>query len=129
VSDIPEKSFAGEGAYYIGVADKEALAKTVFTIIYREGKNGYACIKRCAIEGWIMNKEYRLVPDDAKTLHIDTRAKFAFTVHYKAKPRIRILEESFKAESYEVKGLKTLGVRLSGKEAVSVTLAKKAKGE
>jgi topoisomerase-4 subunit A len=124
VGDIPEKSFAGEGAYYIGVADKEALSKTVFTIIYREGKNGCACIKRCIIEGWIMNKEYRLVPEDAKTLHIDTRAKFAFTVHYKAKPRLRVLEESFKAERYEVKGLKTLGVRLSQKEAVSITLDK-----
>jgi topoisomerase-4 subunit A len=132
VGDIPEKSFAGEGAYYIGVADKEALAKTVFTVMYREGKNGCACIKRCVIEGWIMNKEYRLVPEDAKTLHIDTRAKFAFTVHYKAKPRLRVLEETFRAERYEVKGLKAQGVRLSPKEAASVTLErneKKGKGE
>jgi topoisomerase-4 subunit A len=129
VSDIPEKTFAGEGASYIGVADKEALSKTVFTIIYREGKNGYPCIKRCVIEGWIMNKEYRLVPDDAGVLLIDTRPKFAFVVHYKPKPRLRVLEETFKAERYEVKGLKTLGARLANKEVKSVTLEKKGKGE
>ncbi|MDR1470276.1 MAG: DNA topoisomerase IV subunit A [Spirochaetaceae bacterium] len=128
VSDIPEKAFAGEGAFYIGIADKEALAKTVFTIIYREGKNGYPCIKRCVIEGWIMNKEYRLVPENAAVLLIDTRSKFAFVVHYKPKPRLKVLEETFKAERYEVKGLKALGVRLSNKEVKSVMPEKKGRG-
>ncbi|MDR0638397.1 MAG: DNA topoisomerase IV subunit A [Spirochaetaceae bacterium] len=129
VSDIPEKVFAGEGASYIGVADKEALSKTIFTVVYREGKNGYSCIKRCVIEGWIMNKEYRLVPEDAAVLFIDTRPKFAFVVRYKPKPRLRVLHETFKAERYEVKGLKALGVRLSNKEVKSVVLEKKGRGE
>ena len=116
VADIPEKAFVGPGAWWIDVADKEILSKTVFTIIYKEAKTGYPCIKRCIIEGWIMNKEYSLVPKGAEVLLMDTRGKFTFTLHYKPKPRLKILKESFKAQDFYIRGHKTGGVRLAAKE-------------
>jgi topoisomerase-4 subunit A len=122
VTDLPDKSFVGSGAWWIGVADKEALADTVFTIIYKEAETGYPCIKRCVIEGWIMNKDYSLAPEGAVVLHIDTRPKFTFTVRYKPKPRLKVLQETFKAQDYLVKGLKAGGVRLAAKETASVAL-------
>jgi len=120
VCDLPEKSFVGPDAWWIGVADKEELSKIIFTIIYKEAETGYACIKRCIIDGWIMNKDYSLVPEGAKVLHIDTRPKFAFNIHYVPKPRLRSLKESFKVTDYNVRGLKAGGVRLAPKEAKSV---------
>jgi topoisomerase-4 subunit A len=120
VADLSEKSFVGPGAWWIGVADKEALADKVFTVIYKEGKTGYPCIKRCVIEGWIMNKDYSLVPEDAVVLHVDTRPKFSFTVNYAPKPRLKVLKETFKAQDYNVRGLKAGGVRLASKEVKSV---------
>ena len=122
VTDIPEKAFIGPGAWWIDVADKEVLSKTVFTIIYKEAKTGFPCIKRCNIEGWIMNKDYSLVPQGADVLHVDTRPKFSFTVHYKPKPRLKILKENFKAQDYNVRGHKTGGVRLAAREAASIEL-------
>jgi topoisomerase-4 subunit A len=116
VTDLPEKAFVGPGAWWIGVADKEALASIVFTIIYKEADAGHPCIKRCVIEGWIMNKDYSLVPEGAQVLHIDTREKFVFTLHYVPKPRLKILTETFKAQNYAVRGLKAGGIRLSSKE-------------
>jgi topoisomerase-4 subunit A len=116
VADISEKSFIGPGAWYIAVADKEALVNTVFTIIYKEAGAGLPYIKRCVIEGWIMNKDYSLVPEGAVVLHFDTRPKFSFTAVYKPKPRLKVLQEIFKAQNYAVKGLKANGVRLSNKE-------------
>ncbi|GAB6393336.1 MAG: DNA topoisomerase IV subunit A [Treponematales bacterium] len=118
VADLPEKAFVGPGAWWIGAADKEALARTVFTLIYKEPGTGYPCIKRCVIEGWIMNKEYALVPDGAEVLYADTRDKFSFTVHYAPKPRLKVTKETFKAQDYLVKGLKAGGVRLAAKEAL-----------
>ena len=118
VADIPEKAFVGQGAW-IGLADKEALKHTVFTIVYKEAKTGYACIKRCIIEGWIMNKEYSLVPDGAEVLLVAASAerdKLAFTLHYKPKPRLKVTKETFKAEDYSVRGLKAGGIRLASKE-------------
>ena len=116
VSDLPEKTFVGPGAWWIGVADKEVLGNTVFTIVYKERKTGYACIKRCIIEGWIMNKEYSLVPEGADLLLVETKEKFSFTIHYKPKPRLKVTKESFRAQDYNIRGLKAGGIRLAAKE-------------
>jgi topoisomerase-4 subunit A len=121
VTDIPEKVFVGQGAY-VAVADKEALSKTVFTIVYKEAKSGYPCIKRCVIEGWIMNKDYSLIPDGAQMLFMDTREKFTFTVHYAPKPRLKVTKETFKAEDYNVRGLKAGGIRLAAKEVLKAEI-------
>jgi len=117
VMDLPDKGFVGADAWWIGVADKEELSKTIFTVIYKEKETGFPCIKRCIIEGWIINKDYFLVPDGAVVLHIDTRAKFTFTVNYTPKPRLKVLSEDFKAQNYNVRGLKAGGIRLSAKIA------------
>ncbi|MDR1909949.1 MAG: DNA topoisomerase IV subunit A [Spirochaetaceae bacterium] len=121
VADLPEKTFVGPGAWYIARADKEALAGLVFTAIYRDAA-GHSCIKRCRIEGWIMNKEYSLVPTGAAVLHVDTRPKFSFTAVYKPKPRLKVLEETFKAQNFAVKSLKANGTRLSTKEITGVKI-------
>ncbi|MDR2078629.1 MAG: DNA topoisomerase IV subunit A [Treponema sp.] len=120
VTDLPEKVFVGTNAWWISVADKELLSATVFTVIYKDAKNGYPFIKRCIIEGWIMNKDYSLVPDDAVVLHIDTRQKFTFTLNYIPKPRLKVLTENFKAHNYAVRGLKAGGIRLSSKEVKKI---------
>jgi len=67
-----------------------------------------------------MNKDYFLVPDGAQVLHIETRPKFAFTVKYVPKPRLKVLSEDFKAQDYNVRGLKAGGIRLANKEAAKV---------
>ncbi|MDR0669389.1 MAG: DNA topoisomerase IV subunit A [Treponema sp.] len=122
VTNLPEKTFVGPGAWWIGVADKEALSSIVFTVIYRDKEKSYPYVKRCVIEGWIMNKEYSLVPEGAEVLHIDTRDKFNFTVRYEPKPRLKVLSEVFKAQDYPIRGLKAGGIKLSGKEAAGVSV-------
>ncbi|MDR2701243.1 MAG: DNA topoisomerase IV subunit A [Spirochaetaceae bacterium] len=120
VTDIPEKAFIGPKAVYIGEANKETIAPLIFTLIYAEPKTGYPCIKRFQIEGWIMNKDYALLPDGCTVLHGDTRAKFTFSVKYKPKPRLKVFAETFKVQDYNVKGIKAGGVRLAAKEALAV---------
>lgn len=122
VMDLPEKVFVGKDAWWCAVADKEALANVVFTVIYREAGTAFPCIKRCKIEGWIMNKDYSIAPEDAEILHIDVRDKFTLTIHYEPKPRVRILKETFKAQDYLVKGLKAGGVRLASRKAVKIEI-------
>jgi topoisomerase-4 subunit A len=122
VGDISEKTFIGPHAWWIGVADKEAIANMVFTLIYKEPETGYPYIKRCVIEGWIMNKEYALVPKEATVLHVDTRETFSFTVYYIPKPRIKITKEQFKAQDYLVKGLKAGGIKLADRAVERIEL-------
>jgi|UniRef100_A0A7C3E4H3 topoisomerase-4 subunit A len=120
VMDLPEKVFVGEHAWWIGIADKEALSKTVFSVVYKEAETGYPYIKRCVIEGWIMNKEYSLVPEGAQVLHVDTRDKGSLVVTYVPKPRLKVTKETIKLQDYLVKGLKAGGVRIAAKEADKV---------
>jgi topoisomerase-4 subunit A len=122
VTDIPDKAFIGPNAWFIGLADKDAIKAITFTLIYKEAKSGCPCIKRFTIEGWIMNKDYALLGDGCEVLHGDTRAKFSFTVKYKPRPRLKVLSETFKAHDYGVKGIKAGGVRLSNKEAEGIEL-------
>ena len=121
VTDLPEKLFVGADAWWIGAADKEELSKTVFSIIYREKETGFTYIKRCIIEGWIIGKDYFLVPDGAAVLHVDTRAKFTFSVKYVPKPRLKVLVEEFRAQDYSVRGLKAGGIRISNKQVARVS--------
>jgi topoisomerase-4 subunit A len=122
VMDLPEKTFVGADAWWIGVADKDILAKTIFSVIYKEKDTGFPYIKRCVIEGWIINKDYFLVPDGAQVLNIDTRPKFTFSVKYAPKPRLKVLSENFKVQDYNVRGIKAGGIRLSAKEAEAVEI-------
>jgi len=127
VCDVPEKLFVDTGMWYCGLADKEELSKVLFTIIYRDPKTKYAYIKRCRIEQFILNRDYMIVPDGMQIAHIDTREKFSFVLKYVPKPRLKILEEKFKAGDYEEKGLKAQGVRLAVKEVKGLTLEKETK--
>ncbi|ULQ59578.1 DNA topoisomerase IV subunit A [Brucepastera parasyntrophica] len=125
VMDVPEKLFVDKGMWYVGFSEKEFLSKQLFTIIYKDGKTGYPCIKRCRIEGYILNRDYLIVPDDATVLLINTQPKFQFTVTYEPKPRVKTTEQTFKAQDYAEKGLKALGVRLNNRIAVSAAIAEK----
>ena len=120
VTDVPQKMFVDKGMWFCQIAEKEKINPVLFTVIFRDPKTKYAFIKRCRIASWIMNRDYFMAPDGMEVLHIDTREKFTFTLYYEKKPRVKVLEEQFKAQNFEEKGLKTLGVRLAAREVESV---------
>ncbi len=120
VMDVPDKIFVDKGMWYCGFSDKDQLSKILFTVIYKDAKTGYPCIKRCRIEGFILNRDYQLVPEGSTALYVGIREKFAFTVKYEPKARLKTLEQTFKAQDYNEKGLKALGVRLAPRTVKSV---------
>ncbi len=124
VMDVPDKMFVDKGMLYCGLADKENLSNTIFTVIYKNNDNGFPFIKRCKIEKFILNKGYSIVPDDAKILKLTTEENLAVEVDYKPKPRVRVLQDKFKIKDFLVKGVKAAGVRLSNKEVKSARFVK-----
>ena len=123
VMDAPEKLFVDRGMLYCGFADQETNDSTVFTVIYKNEK-GYPFIKRCRIQKFILNKGYSIVPEQCTPLKISTGEDGFVTINYKPKPRVRILQETFKVSDYIIKGVKARGVRLAGREVRSVKLVK-----
>lgn len=129
VTDSTEKIFVGPGMYWCGLADKESLSKILFTVIYRDPDTKFVFIKRTRVEGYIMNRDYFFAPDGKETLHVDTRKNFKFTLRYVKKARVKVLEETFRAQNFPEKGLKAQGVRLSTKECEGVTVEENAAGD
>ncbi|MBN1617110.1 MAG: DNA topoisomerase IV subunit A [Spirochaetales bacterium] len=119
VMDVPERIFVDKGMLYCGFSDKEALAKILFTLIYRDPKTGYPYIKRCRIGGCILNRDYFLVPAGAEVLYAGTKEKASVTVYYEPKARLKTKEQTFKIHDYPEKGLKAQGVRLAPRAAAS----------
>ena len=119
VINVPEKLFVDKGMLYCGFADQETCAQTVFTIVYKNEK-GYAHIKRCRIEKFILSKGYSIIPDNCTVLKATTLEDISLTINYKPKPRLRVLQQSFSVSDYIIKGVKAQGVRLANKEVKSV---------
>ena len=120
VTDSPQKVFVGPGMFWCGLADKESLSKVLFTVIYRDPGTKYVFVKRCRVEGYIMNRDYFFAPDGKEVLHVDTRKNFTFTLHYAKKARLKKLDENFKASAFPTKGLKAQGTRAAPKEVESI---------
>lgn len=120
VSPTPDKLFVGPQLRYCGFADKEALSKVIFTILYRDPATQFVYIKRCKIDGYIMNRDYFFAPDGMEILHIDTRKNFTFQLNYVKKGKMKITSEKFKSGEYEEKSLKAKGTRVSNKEVQTV---------
>jgi len=46
------------------------------------------------------------------------------TINYKPKPRLRVLQETFRVSDYTIKGVKARGVRLASREVKSARFVK-----
>jgi topoisomerase-4 subunit A len=119
VSNVVDKTFVDKGMLYCGFADKDTLANTVFTMVFRNDETGYPYIKRCRIEQFILNKGYSIVPERCTPLKLTTNQHVELLVEYKPGPRIRVLEEKFAISDYLIKGAKSGGVRLAAREIKS----------
>jgi topoisomerase-4 subunit A len=59
ITKIQEKAFLGKNLLYVNVFRKNDT-RTIYNVIYRDGKNGAIMMKRCAITGITRDKEYNL---------------------------------------------------------------------
>ena len=118
VVDAPDKLFIGKGMLFCGFPDKEQT----FNVVFRD-KKGATKIKRCKIEGFILNRAYELVPDDGVLLKFTVDNDAILQLEYKPAPRLRVLEEQFAIGDYPIQGVKANGVQLSKKVVKSVRMA------
>ncbi|MBD3321750.1 MAG: DNA topoisomerase IV subunit A [Chitinivibrionales bacterium] len=126
ICDVPDKIFVDKGMLYCGFMDKETASNTVFNVIYKDKKTGAPYFKRCKIEKYILNKGYSIVPENGVPIKLTTDSTLTIAMEYKPKPRVRVLNETFKISDFLVKGVKASGVRLANRELKS---AKFVKGE
>jgi topoisomerase-4 subunit A len=124
VVNAPDKLFVDKGMLYCGLADKDEMAERVFSILYKNKETGFAHLKRCKIEKFILDKSYELTPEGCQLMKLTLKENAGIELTYKPKPRLKVLNESFKVSDYLVKGVKASGVRLSAKEIKNAKFVK-----
>ena len=117
VVKVAEKVFIGQGIIHIGVFQKND-DRTVYNMIYRDGKNGKNFVKRFSVVGVMREKEYTITKGtpDSKVLYFTANPNGeAEIVHVdlRPKPRLRKLAFDFEFSSLVIKGKSAIGVILT----------------
>jgi len=126
---ISEKMFAGKNILYLNVF-KRNDSRTIYNVIYREGKTGANFIKRFPVTGITRDKEYDLTTGKAgsRILYFSANPNGeAETVKIilKPKPRQKILLFDKDFSSIQIKGRNAKGITLTKAEVHKISLKQK----
>ena len=66
ITKVSDKAFFAKNIYYIGVF-KRNDERTIYNVLYRDGRTGPLMMKRCAIKGITRDREYDITKGTAKS--------------------------------------------------------------
>ena len=127
VTKVEDKVFAGKSIIHIAVFKKND-SRTIYNIIYQDGKTGKAMMKRCAITGITRDKEYNITKNNknSKILYLSANPNGeaeVIKVFLKPKPRLRIQTLEMDFGELTIKGRDAIGNILT-KHAVQKVVMK-----
>jgi topoisomerase-4 subunit A len=113
VSRVAEKFFVGQNILHIGLFKKNDL-RTVYNMIYRDGKNGKIMVKRFHITGVTRDKEYQLTrgTPGSKVIYFTANPNGEaeiVKVDLKPKPRLKKTSFDFDFTDVSIKGRSSMG--------------------
>jgi topoisomerase-4 subunit A len=128
IINVADKVFVGHDLYWFGTVHE----KTIYNMIYKDGKSGLSNVKRFKTPKFILGKEYRFFPE-----HKQSRIQFlkpgeGVRVRVELSPSKRAKTNSLRVEMDEflIKGAAALGKRLSPRNVRRIVeLADKVTGE
>ncbi|MFC2113544.1 DNA gyrase/topoisomerase IV subunit A [Bacteroidota bacterium] len=129
LTKVEDKVFAGKDIIHIAVFKKND-SRTIYNLIYRDGKSGSAMMKRCAITGLTRDKEYNLTKNNnhSRILYLSVNPNGeAETVKVTLKPRPRLKNLSFEMDFSElaIKGRDAQGNILTKNAVHRITMKEK----
>lgn len=113
ISKVPEKSFVGKDIIHIAVFKKNDT-RTIYNIIYRDGKNGVIMMKRCSITGLTRDKEYNITKgtEGSRILYLSANPNGeaeVVKIYLKPRPRLRNLLLEIDFGELAIKGKASIG--------------------
>ena len=113
IKKVADKCFVDKNIYYIGVF-KRNDERTIYNILYRDGKNGPIMMKRCAITSITRDKEYNLTKGTPKsdiiymTVNPNGEAE-VLKVYFKPRPRLKKVIVDLDFSTLAIKGRQSQG--------------------
>ncbi len=129
ITKVADKIFIGNDPIYAQVFRKND-ERTIYNIVYQDGKDGPYYIKRCAISGLTRDKEYNLtrgVPG-SKILYFSANPNGeaeVIKVHHKPKARLKKLIFEFDFGQLTIKGKTSMGNILTRNSVHKISLKEK----
>ena len=113
ITKVNDKAFFDKGIYYIGVF-KRNDDRTIYNVLYRDGKNGPLLMKRCAIKGITRDKEYNITKGTARSeilyMSVNPNGEAeVLKVYFKPRPRLKKLIVDLDFSTLAIKGRQSQG--------------------
>lgn len=129
ITKVAEKVFVGSDIIYAQIFLKND-ERTIYNIVYQDGKDGPLLAKRCAISGLTRDKEYNLTRGTAgsKIVYFSANPNGeaeVIKVHHKPKARLKKLVFDFDFGQMAIKGKSSMGNILTRNPVHKVTLLEK----
>ena len=129
VSKVSEKAFIGKNLLHIAIFKKNDN-RTIYNIVYRDGKNGFVYMKRMAVTGVTRDKEYDLTQGTpgSRVMYFSENPNGeaeVLRVTLKPKPRIKKLIFEVDFSELAIKGRSSMGNILTKFEIHKIALKEK----
>ncbi|MBA4411478.1 MAG: DNA topoisomerase IV [Odoribacter sp.] len=126
VSKVSEKAFIGKNLLHIAIFKKNDT-RTIYNIVYRDGKNGFVYMKRMAVTGVTRDKEYDLTQGTpgSRIMYFSENPNGeaeVLRVTLKPKPRIKKLIFEVDFSELAIKGRSSMGNILTKFEIHKIAL-------
>jgi len=129
ITKVAEKVFVGSDIIYAGIFLKND-ERTIYNIVYQDGKEGPLLVKRCAITGLTRDKEYDLtrgIPG-SKIVYLTANPNGEaeiIKIYHKPKARLKKLVFEFDFGQLGIKGKSSLGNILTKNAVHKIALKEK----
>ncbi|HPB05989.1 MAG TPA: DNA gyrase/topoisomerase IV subunit A, partial [Prolixibacteraceae bacterium] len=129
VSKVSEKAFIGKNIQYLNVFKKDDT-RTIYNVVYRDGKAGATFMKRFSVTGVTRDKEYDLTQGTAgsKIMYFSANPNGeseVLKVTLKPKPRLKKLVFELDMAELAIKGRQSMGNLVTKNDVHKIALKEK----
>jgi topoisomerase-4 subunit A len=129
ITKVSEKAFIGKNIQYISVFKKDDT-RTIYNVVYRDGKAGSTYMKRFAVTGVTRDKEYDITQGSAgsKILYFSVNPNGeaeVLKVTLKPKPRLKKLIFEVDLGELAIKGRQSMGNLMTKNDVHKIALKEK----
>jgi topoisomerase-4 subunit A len=129
ITKVADKVFVGNDILFAQVFLKND-ERTIYNIVYQDGKDGPLLAKRCAISGLTRDKEYNLTrgKQGSKIVYLSVNPNGeaeVINVHHKPKARLKKLMFEFDFGQMNIKGKSSMGNILTKNAVHKISLKEK----
>ena len=129
VMKVTDKAFIGKNVLHVAIFEKNDN-RTIYNLVYRDGKAGATYMKRFSVTGVTRDKEYNMTmgTDGSRILYFSANPNGeaeVLRITFKPKPKLKKLVDEIDMAALAIKGRLSMGNLVTKNEVHKVTLKEK----